>query len=80
MLNSRPVTAGYNMNRLGTLTTGQVGDITLANLVLTPTDVNVGVNKTVLSVHCQDYTTCAILDDASVLCWGVPQHPRTVPS
>ena len=76
-LNPRPVIPGRNnQDQLGLLSTSPHDG---------PPDnddyvVDVGTGRTVVSVHCQDETTCARLDDSAILCWGVSQHPRPVPS
>ena len=80
-LNPRPVTSGRNnWKQLGLLPPLQDD----AEVWGPPNNddyvVDVGNGRTVVSVHCQTFSTCARLDDSSILCWGVPQHPRTVPS
>ena len=36
----------------------------------TPQTVNLGTGRTAMSIYAGGHYTCAILDDASVKCWG----------
>ena len=48
---------------------GQVGDGTTTDRT-SPTAVDLGANMTAVSISAYYYHTCAVLNDASVKCWG----------
>ena len=54
----------WGANRVGQL---GVGGTSARN---TPTQVNLGADRTAVDLSLGDYHTCAILDDGSVKCWG----------
>ena len=58
-----------SMNCWGDNSEGQLGDGTLVNRQ-TMTPVDFGVGRTAVSIAAGESHTCAILDDASLKCWG----------
>ncbi|HIA33507.1 MAG TPA: hypothetical protein EYN85_01645 [Candidatus Lambdaproteobacteria bacterium] len=60
-----------NHGQLGIGNTSTMGSSTSswASMAVLPT-VNLGTGRTATSIDAGDYHTCAVLDNASVKCWG----------